>query len=70
MAVLLNLFFNVFQPGRPDDPNDFAAAPPLRVQTGEIRVLGEGGALDAESYEPDERTDGTRARETVREPRS
>ncbi|UYG17675.1 purine permease [Brachybacterium huguangmaarense] len=70
VAVLLNLFFNVFQPGRPDDPNDFAAAPPLRVQTGEIRVLGEGGALDAESYEPDERTDGTRARETVREPRS
>lgn len=63
VAVLLNLFFNVFLPGRPEDPSDFAAAPPLRVQTTEINVLRSGGILDASSYETDVRSDGTRAKD-------
>ncbi len=66
VAVLLNLFFNVFRPGKPEDPSDMAAAPALRVQTTEIEVLTEGGTLDKESYEPDDRTEGTRARDQGR----
>ena len=62
VAVLLNLFFNVLLPGRPEDPNDLAAAPALRVQDEEARVLAEGGTLDEKSYEPDDRIEGTRAR--------
>lgn len=63
VAVLLNLFFNVLLPGTPEGPSGEAAAPALRVQTTEISVLREGGTLDAESYEPDERTEGTRAKD-------
>ncbi|MFT3887503.1 MAG: nucleobase:cation symporter-2 family protein [Arachnia sp.] len=62
VAVLLNLFFNVFLPGRPEDPNDFAAAPALRVQEEEAKVLVGGGTLDPDSYEPDDRVEGTRAK--------
>lgn len=63
VAVLLNLFFNVFMPGTPDEPSGVAAAPPLAVQETEIDVLESGGTLDGvDSYEPDVRTDGTRAR--------
>ncbi|WP_260575688.1 solute carrier family 23 protein [Mycolicibacterium brumae] len=68
VAVLLNLFFNVFLPGIPDDPNDFAAAPPLRVQETEIDILERGGTLDPASYEPDSRVEGTRARDTGARP--
>ncbi|HMR48114.1 MAG TPA: nucleobase:cation symporter-2 family protein [Arachnia sp.] len=64
VAVLLNLFFNVLLPGRPEDPSDIAAAPPLRVQDEEARVLAEGGTLDEESYEPDDRVEGTRAKKS------
>lgn len=64
VAVLLNLFFNVLLPGRPEDPNDFAAAPPLRVQDEEAKVLAEGGTLDEDSYEPDDRVEGTRAKKS------
>ncbi|MFT4213166.1 MAG: nucleobase:cation symporter-2 family protein [Microbacterium sp.] len=64
VAVLLNLFFNVFLPGTPEEPDTLAAAPPLRVQTTEIQVLSEGGTLDPESYEPDSRSDGTRAKKS------
>ena len=45
VAVLLNLFFNVWRPGRPEEPSDFAAGPPLMVQPGEVRVLEEGGVI-------------------------
>lgn len=62
MAVLLNLFFNVLLPGKPEDPNTFAAGPPVRVQDQEARVLSKGGTLDADSYEPNDRVDGTRAK--------
>ena len=65
VAVLLNLFFNVFLPGTPDEPSGEAAAPPLRVQTGEIEVLAEGGTLAPDSYEPDDRIEGTRAKGTT-----
>lgn len=63
VAVLLNLFFNVFLPGKPEEPDNLAAAPPRQVQTTEIKVLREGGTLDADSYEPDGRIDGTRAKD-------
>ncbi|MFT3797815.1 nucleobase:cation symporter-2 family protein [Microbacterium sp.] len=63
VAVLLNLFFNVFLPGTPEEPDNLAAAPPLRVQTTEIQVLSQGGTLDASSYEPDLRVDGTVAKD-------
>ena len=63
VAVLLNLFFNVLLPGRPTEPNDFAAAPALRVQEDEAEVLRRGGTLDTASYEPDTRVEGTRAKD-------
>lgn len=53
VAVLLNLFFNVWLPGTPKEPSNLAAAPALRVQTEELRVLKSGGSLDEHSYEPD-----------------
>ena len=62
VAVLLNLFFNVFLPGTPDEPSGEAAAPALRVQTTEIDVLDEGGTLGPGSYEPDAQVEGTRAK--------
>ncbi len=65
VAVLLNLFFNVFLPGTPEEPSGEAAAPPLRVQTGEIEVLAEGGTLAPDSYEPDNKIEGTRAKGTT-----
>lgn len=63
VAVALNLFFNVFLPGRPEDPDNLAAAPPRQVQETEAKILAAGGALDADSYEPDDRVDGTRAKQ-------
>ncbi|MFC5122684.1 hypothetical protein ACFPRL_04300 [Pseudoclavibacter helvolus] len=51
--MLLNLFFNVWLPGTPKEPSNLAAAPALRVQTEELRVLKSGGSLDEHSYEPD-----------------
>ena len=63
MAVALNLFFNVFLPGTPEEPSDLAAAPPLQVQDTEARTLESGGSLGPDSYEPDIHVDGTRAKE-------
>ena len=63
MAVALNLFFNVFLPGTPEEPSDLAAAPPLQVQDTEARTLEGGGTLGPDSYEPDIQIDGTRAKE-------
>ncbi len=62
VAVLLNLFFNVLLPGKPEDPNTFAAGPAVRVQENEAKVLSAGGTLDPDSYEPDDRVEGTRAK--------
>ncbi|MFT4126614.1 MAG: nucleobase:cation symporter-2 family protein [Gordonia sp. (in: high G+C Gram-positive bacteria)] len=62
VAVVLNLFFNVFLPDTPDEPSGDAAAPPRGVQETEIDILEKGGTLDTDTYEPDVRTDGTRAR--------
>ncbi len=62
VAVLLNLFFNVLLPGKPTDPSGFAAAPALRVQEDEAETLRRGGTLDADSYEPDDQVEGTRAK--------
>lgn len=45
MAVLLNLFFNVFLPDVPDDPSGVAAAPALRVRDDEIETLEQGGSV-------------------------
>ena len=47
MAVLLNLFFNVFRPGTPTDPSGIAAAPALQITETEMRVLAEGGTFEA-----------------------
>ncbi|MFT4188190.1 MAG: nucleobase:cation symporter-2 family protein [Aeromicrobium sp.] len=47
VAVLLNLFFNVFLPGTPEEPTDLAAAPARMVREDEAEVLGEGGAFHA-----------------------
>ncbi|MFT4260273.1 nucleobase:cation symporter-2 family protein [Microbacterium sp.] len=63
VAVLLNLFFNVFLPGTPEEPSDLAAAPALQVQTTEIKVLRSGGTLEPDSYELDGRIEGTRAKD-------
>ncbi len=62
VAVALNLFFNVFLPGVPDEPSGLAAAPPRRVQEAEAQVLEGGGTLGPDSYEPDITVGGTRAR--------
>lgn len=45
MAVVLNLFFNVFKPGVPDEPTGLAAAPPLQVRDDEIETLDAGGSV-------------------------
>lgn len=47
MAVLLNLFFNEFMPGKPPEPTDVAAAPATMVREDEAEVLGEGGSFEA-----------------------
>lgn len=47
MAVLLNLFFNVFRPGTPTNPTGIAAAPALQVTETEMRVLAAGGTFEA-----------------------
>ena len=65
VAVLLNLFFNVLLPGKPEDPSDLAAAPPRQVQEAEAEVLSSGGTLAPESYEPDDHVSGTRAKEPM-----
>ena len=62
MSVALNLFFNVFLPGVPDEPSGLAAAPPQQVQEAEAEVLASGGALGPDSYEPEITVGGTRAR--------
>ncbi|PPF40398.1 nucleobase:cation symporter-2 family protein [Pseudoclavibacter sp. AY1H1] len=64
VSVVLNLFFNVWLPGTPEQPSNLAAAPALRVQTEELRVLKSGGSLDEHSYEhnPTPVEQGTRAR--------
>ncbi|MFT3860214.1 nucleobase:cation symporter-2 family protein [Micropruina sp.] len=62
MSVILNLFFNVFMPDTPDEPLDLAAAPALQVQAAEAEVLASGGTLGPDSYEPDTKTEGTRAK--------
>lgn len=63
VAVLLNLFFNVFMPDTPTETSGEAAAPALRVQTTEIDILEDGGTLDESSYIPDDKPRGTRAKE-------
>ena len=63
VAVLLNLFFNVFAPGRPSAPSVVAAGPPVLVQTGEIRILASGEVLGPDSYEPVTAKPGTQVRE-------
>ncbi len=45
VSVLLNLFFNVFLPGRPEEPSTAAAAPAVQVQEAEIDTLEAGDAL-------------------------
>lgn len=45
VAVVLNVFFNVFKPGTPSDPSVVAAGPAVMVREDEARVLGEGGTL-------------------------
>lgn len=45
MAVLLNLFFNWFQPDEPENPSDLAAAPALQVTDEELETLDKGGSL-------------------------
>ncbi|PRB07461.1 uracil permease [Microbacterium sp. MYb72] len=42
MAILLNLVFNHFSKGTPDNPSVFAASPVRAVKTDVIRVLREG----------------------------
>ncbi|GAA1095092.1 nucleobase:cation symporter-2 family protein [Pseudonocardia alni] len=63
VAVLLNLFFNVFAPGRPSAPSVVAAGPAVLVQTGEIRILASGEVLGPESYEPVTAKPGTQVRD-------
>lgn len=60
VAVTLNLFFNVL--GSDDSSTMVSAAPAVRVQEGELDVLEAGGSLDADSYEPDTITVGSRVK--------
>lgn len=43
VAILLNLLFNVWLPGEPEEPSDIAAAPALMVQPSEVEMLSERG---------------------------
>ncbi|WP_232549706.1 nucleobase:cation symporter-2 family protein [Propioniciclava soli] len=43
VAVVLNLVFNVWAPGRPPEPSHLAAAPPRLVQEGEMEMLSGKG---------------------------
>ncbi|MBY3794098.1 purine permease [Rhodococcus fascians] len=45
VAVVLNVFFNVFKPGTPSNPSVVAAGPAVMVREDEARVLGNGGTL-------------------------
>ncbi|WP_032389043.1 nucleobase:cation symporter-2 family protein [Rhodococcoides fascians] len=45
VAVVLNVFFNVFKPGTPSNPSVVAAGPAVMVREDEARVLGKGGTL-------------------------
>ncbi len=45
VAFLLNLFFNVLLPGKPQDPSLVAAAPARQVRPDEADVLGRGGSF-------------------------
>ena len=36
MAVVLNIFFNMWRPGRPEQPTSIAAGPPVMVREQEI----------------------------------
>ncbi|MFT4035520.1 MAG: nucleobase:cation symporter-2 family protein [Patulibacter sp.] len=46
VAVLLNLFYNVWLPGTPEEPTDLAAAPPRLVQEEEAAALAAGEVLE------------------------
>lgn len=54
VAVLLNLFFNVFRPGSPPDPSIVAAGPAVMVREDEAEVLGDGGSYDSGNPSPRE----------------
>ncbi|CCQ15112.1 putative uric acid permease [Rhodococcus sp. AW25M09] len=45
VAVVLNVFFNVFEPGTPPNPSVVAAGPAVMVREDEARILREGGSL-------------------------
>ena len=45
VAVLLNLFFNVWRPGIPEDPNLAAAGPAIEVREDELDTFDDGGAM-------------------------
>ncbi|OZF32766.1 nucleobase:cation symporter-2 family protein [Rhodococcus sp. 14-2483-1-2] len=45
VAVVLNVFFNVFKPGTPPNPSVVAAGPAVMVREDEARILREGGSL-------------------------
>lgn len=55
VAVVLNVFFNVFKPGAPSNPSVVAAGPAVMVREDEARVLGDGGTLPGKAA-PDENT--------------
>ena len=55
VAVVLNVFFNVFKPGTPSNPSVVAAGPAVMVREDEARVLGDGGTLPGKAA-PDENT--------------
>nr|WP_296774617.1 nucleobase:cation symporter-2 family protein [Rhodococcus sp. (in: high G+C Gram-positive bacteria)] len=52
VAVVLNVFFNIFRPGSPPDPSIVAAGPAVMVREDEAKVLGEGGSYDAGTPRP------------------
>lgn len=59
VAFLLNLFFNVFLPGTPDEPSLAAAAPAQEVRPDEAEVLAAGGSFEAgKPVTPGHTTDG------------
>ena len=55
VAVVLNVFFNVFKPGTPPNPSVVAAGPAVMVREDEARILREGGSLP-DKAEPNEDT--------------
>lgn len=47
VAFTLNLFFNVFRPGEPENPSLLSAAPATMVREDEAKILGAGGSFQA-----------------------